>query len=67
MRINAILFEGIELKQLRQPAAKKVSLTAENYLELDVVYRGENQLLNGRPDYSVWYAFGTNLVIVEVK
>jgi hypothetical protein len=56
MRINAILFEGIELEQLRQPAqAKKVSLTAENPLELEVVYKGENRLLNGHPDYSVWY------------
>ena len=71
MRINAILFEGIEQEQLRQPAqAKKASLTAENPLELDVVYKGENRLLNGHPDYSVWYddkAFGTNLVIVEAK
>jgi hypothetical protein len=34
------------------------------------VYKGENRLLNGHPDYSVWYddkAFGTNLVIVEAN
>jgi hypothetical protein len=44
------------LEQLRQPVqAKKVPLTAENPLELDVVYKGENRLLNGHPDYSVWY------------
>ena len=71
MRINAILFEGIELEQLRQPAqAKKFSLTAANPLELDVVYKGKNRLLNGNPDYSVWYddkAFGANLVIVKAK
>jgi hypothetical protein len=49
---------------------KYITLTAEAHLELNVKYKGEDYLLYGKSDYSIWYddrQMSTNTIICEAN
>ncbi|KAJ9251304.1 hypothetical protein DTO195F2_7863 [Paecilomyces variotii] len=67
--LDVILQTCIPMEQ-QEKKDRCVTLTAESHLELRVKYNGDDRILSGKSDYSIWYdnkGMSTNTVICEAK